>query len=356
MKNIPFDPAEITATGHYAPVFSNLPPSAKYNTPLTPRENLLSALSGEMPLWIPRNKDHVTIIARVSPDNFARGLVYDSPERFGGEDMFGVKWKFVPTAGGSMVEPGKPLMEDANDWEEIIHFPDIDSWDWEADAEDKVPLRDGGRAVTPLIVSGIFERLISFMDFDGALIALIDEEQKSAVHSLFTRLTDMYVGMIDRFSRLYDADMLTMHDDWGSQRAPLFSADTCREMILPYLKRVIDACHERGMFFELHSCGFCEQLVPVMIEAGVDYWWPQKCNDVDKLLEQYGGKLLFGIEPDVPLGMATTKDEAVAAAKRLVAKYGPEYAEKPVIAIIPPCPEDYSKTIYEESRKLFYGA
>ena len=44
--------------------------------------------------------------------------------------MFGINWLFIPVAGGSMVEPGNPLMTDMNEWEEKVVWPDIDSWDW----------------------------------------------------------------------------------------------------------------------------------------------------------------------------------------------------------------------------------
>ena len=51
------------------------------------------------------------------------------PEGF--EDMFGITWKDIELVGGAMVEPGEPLLEDMNEWEEKIVWPDVDSWDWE---------------------------------------------------------------------------------------------------------------------------------------------------------------------------------------------------------------------------------
>ena len=49
--------------------------------------------------------------------------------------MFGVNWIFDEAANGSMVVPGSPILEDANDWKEVIKFPDVDSWDWEGSAK-----------------------------------------------------------------------------------------------------------------------------------------------------------------------------------------------------------------------------
>ena len=43
--------------------------------------------------------------------------------------------------------------------------------------------------------------------------------------------------MISHYMEGLTIDGVMFHDDWGSQRAPSFSPATCREMIVPYLKR-----------------------------------------------------------------------------------------------------------------------
>jgi hypothetical protein len=51
----------------------------------------------------------------------------------GGKDFFGIEWEYIPQVGGSMVRPGKgALLEDVNDWEKVIKFPNLDDYDWEA--------------------------------------------------------------------------------------------------------------------------------------------------------------------------------------------------------------------------------
>jgi hypothetical protein len=37
--------------------------------------------------------------------------------------MFGIEWEYIPAAGGSMVRPGKPFLEDANEWKEKVVGP-----------------------------------------------------------------------------------------------------------------------------------------------------------------------------------------------------------------------------------------
>jgi hypothetical protein len=172
------------------------------------------------------------------------------------------------------------------------------------------------------ILNGLFERLISFMDFSEAAVALIDDEQKDAVHRLFSRLCDFYEEEIAIFKKYYNIDQFCLHDDWGSQRAPFFSPDTVREMLLPYVKRLVDFTHSQGLIFELHSCGKNEILTPVMIEAGVDVWKPQPMNDIKYLCKEYGDKIRIGISPDGldPYNMPTEPAQFIAIAEAYVEK------------------------------------
>ena len=82
-----------------------------------------------------------------------------------------------------------------------------------------------------------FERLISFMGFEAAAMALVDEEQQDALKELFDRLSDLYCRIIDKCCEAYDIDGFIIHDDWGTQRAPFFSFDTGRELLVPYMKK-----------------------------------------------------------------------------------------------------------------------
>ena len=86
-------------------------------------------------------------------------------------------------------------------------------------------------------------------------------------------------------------------------------------------------------------------------------------NDKQKLYEQYGGKIILGVEPDLniepaPPGIPPSPElvaEAKASAKRFVEKYcGKQYLQKPIIGgLVFGTPPEYTDTLYEESRKAF---
>ena len=293
---------------------------------------------------------------RVIPDNVARGFVFEGQpfnavEEGGGPDMFGVEWEFVPKVGGAMVRPGKPYVADIEHWEDYVKFPNMDEWDWEHSAEVAKPLLDGKRFVKVAIMTGIFERLISFIEMTDALISLVDEDAQEAVHRLFDKLCDLYETYFAKLEYYFHPDGLWFHDDWGSQRAPFFSLGTVREMILPYLKRICDSAHKHNMILDLHSCGCIETLVPAMIEAGVDSWNGQTMNDKLKVAQTYKGQIIVDAYP-----MDIRPDMNEEQAREVLTKYVSDFkglaAFTTQVFDLPPCPRQYELQ-YEISRKLF---
>lgn len=196
-----------------------------------------------------------------------------------------------------MVKPGNPMLEDLDGWQDKVVFPDIEAWDWEGSAaENNQWLEESGKFVQFWIFNGLFERMIAFLDFENAAMALIDEEQEEDVHSFLDAMADFYCKIIRKVAKHFPAvDCIYFHDDWGAQRAPFFSIDTNREMIAPHLKKIVDCCHELGLYFDLHSCGKTEAMAPVMIECGIDMWCGQPLNDKYNLIKTVGDQIFIGM-------------------------------------------------------------
>lgn len=308
--------------------------SSILNPPITPKENYRRAAKGEKPLWLPMKSDSINFSPRIYPDNVARafvhdGLPYDGP--VGGKDIFGITWKYIEIAGGSMVEPGSPFLSDIAEWRDKVRFPNLDSWDWEKSAQENRELLNTDKLVTIWIFNGLFERLISFLDFEEAAVALVDEDQQDDVRDLFQALVDFYKKLIDKFVRYYAIDAVFFHDDWGAQRSPFFSLATCREMLVPYIKQIVDHCHSRGLIFDFHCCGKNEPLVPAMLECGMDIWGGQPINDKKMLVDTYGDKILIGIHsPFNPAHPAPADDgDLYRQVEAFLAPYAEHLKEKP---------------------------
>ncbi|MBN1907828.1 MAG: methyltransferase [Deltaproteobacteria bacterium] len=310
MNRIPFSDNELKVIGEYPVPFPGMPLLLKYNTPITPAQNYEMVIRGERPFWLPTMSDISMSMGGFLPDNEARLK--------GGKDFFGLEWVFVPVAGGATRKPGKPYITDMNTWKETITFPDLDQYDWKSYKDSIKPEEDRISHVT--ILNGIFERLISFMDFANAAMAIIDEDQEAAILEFFDKQADFYIKLVDKYMEYGSPRIISFHDDWGSQMAPFFSADTIRRMILPSLKRVLFHIQKRGAFVDMHSCGKTETLAPLYIEAGVQTWTPQPMNNHKKLYENYGDKLFLGISPP-DIDPEISEEELYAALKDFIDYY-----------------------------------
>jgi len=89
-------------------------------------------------------------------------------------------------------------------------------------------------------------------------------------------------------------DIIYMADDYCSQDGPMFSPEDFRDLILPYLRRLVDLTHKHNKKFLLHVCGAVRPLLPMIIEAGVDMLEPLQIRAEG--MEPAGLKKDFGKE------------------------------------------------------------
>ena len=354
MSSIPFDEKEFEVLGTTDLDRRKI---IKYNRPISAAENMSLLYRQKRPCWMPSPMDTVNIDPLCIPDNIARGMVagaehIDNATEAGGPDMYGIEWEYSTQVGGSMVRPGTEIMDDVNDWKDLITLPDVDSWDWAGSAEANRELLESGEWITMTLYSGAwFERLISFMGFEGAAMALIDEDQEDAVQELFTATTDVICRVIDRIAEYFpQVNCIRVHDDWGGQAQPFFSQDTGMDVIVPHMKRTVEHIHSKGMIADLHSCGHNETRVECFIAAGWDSWTPQPMNDMEKLFREYGDRIIFGIR----LEERPEDDEAAV-------KLADEIADKFVVYGKPVRigayfdSEAFEKELYRRSRLGYLG-
>ncbi|MDY5810286.1 MAG: hypothetical protein SPK07_11585, partial [Coriobacteriales bacterium] len=111
-----------------------------------------------------------------------------------------------------------------------------------------------------------------------------------------------------------------------------------------------------GILYEQHSCGMVETIIPQMIEAGIDLWMGQPCNDKAMLVREYGDKICIGCElPMLP--PEATDEEIHEAAVEWAATY--LIPGKPCALSIEaaknPNRDRFERELYVLSRKAFCG-
>jgi uroporphyrinogen decarboxylase len=120
------------------------------------------------------------------------------------------------------------------------------------------------------------------------------------VHELFDKTTTVWLANLKRFAQAVGnkVHILQITDDFGTQQSLLLSIKMFRELILPYYKRGLDWVHQNTkMKTMLHSDGAIFNLIPSLIEMGVDILNPVQVNaksmDPVKLKQAYGDKIVF---------------------------------------------------------------
>lgn len=148
-------------------------------------------------------------------------------------------------------------------------------------------------------------------------------------------------------------DSIQFHDDWGTQNGPFFSLDIAKKFFVEPMKKLTDYCHAHGILFEQHCCGNAGKLVPAMIEAGVDWWYPQSfINNIDELVDKYKNEFVLAVpSPMLRCGMAESDVKAIA--KEFVEKWKDKhvvYSHNSALRNLP----DYDRGLYPLFQKYVY--
>jgi hypothetical protein len=262
---------------------------------------MILALEHKIPEYIPNYRTEILTFIPSCIHERAPGD--GSPEQSlggTGKDWFGVEWVFEKTSSASMVSPYvPPLLEDINDWKDVVVFPDLDAIDWDAARAKDERMIDRNKFMAVTLLNGPFERLHSLMGMINANCSLLTDPE--ACGEFFDAVADFKIRLIDKIFEYYPVDAIDFHDDWGHQTNTFMSPETWRNLIAPAIRKIVVHVREKGKFLINHSCGKVEALIPHMIDIGIDHWSScQSCNDIDGIIRRFGDRLtLFG-GMDVP--------------------------------------------------------
>lgn len=115
------------------------------------------------------------------------------------------------------------------------------------------------------------------------------------VRDMLDTLCDLALTLLDRvWDAGYTFDEIQWPDDMGYRNGLLFSKDMWADMVRPYQKRTIDWAHAKGIKAQMHSCGNIMDLVPEMVDLGLDILNPLEVKagmDPIGIKQQFGDRL-----------------------------------------------------------------
>jgi len=145
------------------------------------------------------------------------------------------------------------------------------------------------------------------------------------IHEVLEEYTKLNLEVIKRVHEA-GAGIIFYSDDLGYKGRSILSIEQFKKFILPYYKKLYEACNKRGMFIVQHSCGYIDKNLPYMAEAGlncIQALEPGAGVDLDYLKQTLGDKLSFmgGIDSSRILNFGTAND-IVQEVKRCVKAAG----------------------------------
>ncbi len=201
------------------------------------------------------------------------------------EDEYGVVWLLIPENRGYPVF--HPLKKaDLSNYQ----FPDSYAPGRFAGAAEKIQ-----RYRNHFVVAwcgDFFERAHFLRGLDNILVDLYEHPQ--FVHDLLDGILAFNLSNIEQLSQ-FSLDGIFLSDDYGHQQGLLMSPIQWREFIKPRLHTLIQKVKGKGLYVFLHSCGNVTEIVPDLIEIGLDVLHPiqPEAMDIAWLKKQYGQQLTF---------------------------------------------------------------
>jgi hypothetical protein len=120
-------------------------------------------------------------------------------------------------------------------------------------------------------------------------------------------------------------DGVMAYDDWGLQDRLMVGTNLIEEFFMSHYRENWGLAHELGMDVWLHSCGHITDLLPMLIDAGLNVIQQdqQENMGLDNLAETAGGKLAFWCPVDIQNTMINgSQSEVQAYAKRMIETLG----------------------------------
>ncbi|MDR3692575.1 MAG: uroporphyrinogen decarboxylase family protein [Fimbriimonas sp.] len=153
------------------------------------------------------------------------------------------------------------------------------------------------RAVWTGLWSPFFHDVAEYFGMDNYFMAMFDRPE--IVDAVTDRIVTYYEQANERFfDQLGDcADTFFFGNDFGTQRGLILSPQLFNRFVLPSMLRLIGVAKRHGKRVVLHSCGAISEVIPTLIEHGVDGLHPLQAlatgMHAKDLAREFRGKIAF---------------------------------------------------------------
>ena len=337
---MPIDFGSTRSTGINAIVYNQLKSFLEINTGKTrvydvkqllaePEKEILERFGGDV-VQLHRLKPSIGLkIDRWKPWRLMDGSDCEVPEAFnplimedGSEGILNPEGKVVASRpkDGLYFDEIYPPLESAESFEDIDNFdmPVIGEEELEyLEKRSQELFHNTDYAIQATAGISIFEKGLKDFGYENFLIKMHTERE--LVEYYLEKLTDAYLNLLDKYINAAGKyiQIIQLSDDLGMQNSTIIPPGLYRSLFKPYHKKICDFIKSKNkdLFIMIHSCGSIYDLIPDLIEAGIQIINPVQINaanmDPVTLKREFGKNLSFwggGCSTQTTLSFGTVKD------------------------------------------------
>ena len=215
-------------------------------------------------------------------------------------DIWGVEYRWVEAGHGGQWEPVAFPLAEVEDIAALDDYPwpSLEWFDFGIVDTQLRRYRDYAIMTAPGVTSpGILGTIQFLMGMERTLIDMLINP--AFFQALTLRIMSFNLAFI---RRLYETagnriDFFRIGEDYGTQRGLLFGKPQWRELIRPTLVEMSSIAKAHGSFYYQHTCGSVRELIPELIDVGVDVLDPLQVRaqgmDPRELKAEFGDRLCF---------------------------------------------------------------
>jgi len=262
-------------------------------------------------------------------------------------DVYGSTWR-VDRRPYQLVEPAIKTPSLAG-----FTFPELDSVftaDWKEETLQAID-QQRDHFVVIGFGFGLWERTWTLRGFEAALMDAAAEPD--FFEELIERVAHHQTGIVERLLEL-PVDGIMFSDDWGYQRGVLLGPERWRRVLKPRFAQMYALVHEAGKYALSHCCGSVADIMPDIIEIGLDVLESVQPEaekmDPYELKRCFGSQITFwgglGSQSIIPFGRP---DEIRAEVSRLCREMGKGggYVLSPAKPLQPETPTENAAAVVE---------
>ena len=162
--------------------------------------------------------------------------------------------------------------------------------------------------------TSVFCEVCDFFGMEKALFTLY--ENPILIEAAVSHIEEAYMEYCNRLfaSAAGRADIFHMWDDISSQRGMIMSPAMWRKYFKPTTGKMFECAKRHGLYVWFHSCGIIVDVIPDLIEMGMDVWETVQAhlpgNEPERLKKEFGRYITFdgGISTQSTLPFGTLED------------------------------------------------